>query len=262
MTTRIAVALIALPFVILPIWFGGPLYTLAVLVIALGGGYEFYELLTKGGYHPAPWLGLIWISALVLCGLQADFAFQPTVLSAGFVITFVYAFFQHETPISTWLATSVIAIYLGVMMGQVQALRLLPNGMWWLVLGLLITWFNDTAAYFVGSTLGRRKLWPRLSPKKTWEGTVAGWISAAAGAGILVYFLPLPLGIVSGILLGFFGGVIGLLGDLSVSVLKRQVGVKDSGKLFPGHGGMLDRLDSVLFVLPFVYQVAHWVLKL
>ncbi len=260
MTTRIAVALIASSIIILPIWFGGPLYTLAALIIALSGGYEFYELLTKGGYHPAPFLGLVWIAALVLCGLQPDLALQSTVISAGFAITFVYAFFQHETPISTWLATSVVAIYLGLTMAQVQAMRLLPDGLWWLVLGLWITWTNDTAAYFVGSTLGRRKLWPRLSPKKTWEGTIAGWLCAAVGGGVVVALLPLPLSIASGVAIGFFGGVLGLLGDLSISVLKRQVGVKDSGKLFPGHGGMLDRLDSILFVLPFVYQVARWVI--
>ena len=260
MTTRIAVALIASSIIVLPIWLGGPLYTVAALIIALSGGYEFYELLTKGGYHPAPLLGLVWIAALVLCGLQPDLALQSTVLSAGFAITFVYAFFQHETPISTWLATSVVAIYLGVMMAQVQAMRLLPNGLWWLVLGLLITWANDTAAYFVGSTLGRRKLWPRLSPKKTWEGTIAGWLGAAISGGVLAALLPLPIGVFGGVVLGFFGGILGLLGDLSISVLKRQVEVKDSGKLFPGHGGMLDRLDSVLFVLPFVYQIARWII--
>lgn len=260
MTTRIAVALIASSIIVLPIWLGGPLYTVAALIVALSGGYEFYELLTKGGYHPAPLLGLVWIAALVLCGLQPDLSLQSTVLSAGFAITFVYAFFQQETPISTWLATSVVASYLGIMMAQVQAMRLLPDGLWWLVLGLLITWANDTAAYFVGSTVGRRKLWPRLSPKKTWEGTIAGWLGAAISGGVLAALLPLPIGVFGGIVLGFFGGILGLLGDLSISVLKRQVGVKDSGKLFPGHGGMLDRLDSVLFVLPFVYQVARWII--
>lgn len=258
MITRIVVALVALPFIILPIWFGGIWFALLALVIALAGGYEFYTLLTVGGYHPALPLGLLWLAALTLTGLQPEMTLLLPVLSVGFIVTYVYVFFQHKEPISIWLATCIGALYLGIMIGQMVALRHLPNGFWWLVCGLLITWANDAAAYFVGVTVGRHKLWPRISPKKTWEGTVGGWLFAALFGGLCAYFLPLPITVLQGVLVGAIGGVLGLLGDLAISVLKRQVGVKDSGKLFPGHGGMLDRLDSALFLLPFVYQVAFW----
>ena len=87
---------------------------------------------------------------------------------------------------------------------------------------------------------------------------VVPWVDVSYGPALAL--LPLPIGVFGGVVLGFFGGILGLLGDLSISVLKRQVEVKDSGKLFPGHGGMLDRLDSVLFVLPFVYQIARWII--
>jgi phosphatidate cytidylyltransferase len=140
------------------------------------------------------------------------------------------------------------------MMAQVLALRLSPEGLWWLLFGLLITWTNDTAAYFVGVTIGRHKLWPRLSPKKTWEGTIGGWVAATLLGGMLALWLPLSKSLVYGAGLGALCGVLALFGDLAISMVKRQVGVKDSGKLFPGHGGMLDRIDSVLFVLPFLYQ--------
>ncbi|MEZ4868925.1 MAG: phosphatidate cytidylyltransferase [Caldilineaceae bacterium] len=258
MATRIIVGLVALPLVILPIWFGGLWYALTVLAIALIGGYEFFTLLTTGGYHPSIPIGLLWLALLVFCGLQPGMPLLPTTLTAGFIITFFYAFFQLDTPINTWLATSIGALYLGVMMGQLLALRQLEYGMWWVGFGLLITWSNDTAAYFVGSTWGKHKLWPRLSPRKTWEGTVSGWLCAALMGALVVTLFPLPITLRTGILLGALGGVLGLLGDLAISVLKRQVGVKDSGRFFPGHGGMLDRLDSSLFVMPFIYQVALW----
>jgi phosphatidate cytidylyltransferase len=137
-------------------------------------------------------------------------------------------------------------------------LRQLPDGFWWLLYGLLIGWTNDSAAYFTGVTLGRRRLWPRLSPKKTWEGTVAGWIGAALMGGLLMTVLPVQMSVVYGALLGAVGGVFALFGDLAVSMVKRQVKVKDSGHLIPGHGGFLDRLDSLLFVLPLVYYVVVW----
>jgi phosphatidate cytidylyltransferase len=259
-TTRIVVGLIALPIIIIPIWLGGALYIATVLAIALIGGYEFYELLATGGYRPMPAIGLVWLALLTLCALQPSMPLLPTTLGAGFILLFFYSFFQHEQPISMWIATSIGAIYFGVMMGQILALRLLPDGIWWLTLGLLTTWMNDTMAYFVGSTMGRRKIWPRLSPKKTWEGTVSGWCAAALMGGVVVLLTPVPLSLGGGILVGLGCGLLGLMGDLSISVIKRQVGVKDSGRFFPGHGGMLDRLDSSLFTLPFVYQIALLVL--
>ncbi|MCB0061495.1 MAG: phosphatidate cytidylyltransferase [Caldilineaceae bacterium] len=259
MNTRIVVGLIALPIITIPIWLGGYLYGATVLLIALIGGYEFYELLSVGRYRPSPIIGLVWLAALTLCAVQPGMPLLSTVLAGGLILTFVYAFFQHDQPINTWVSTSIGAIYLGVMMGQVLALRFLPGGVWWLTFGLLVTWMNDTAAYFVGSTLGRHKIWPRLSPKKTWEGTVSGWLGAALMGGIVVTFVPLPLTLSGGMLLAFFVGILGLMGDLSISVIKGQVGVKDSGRFFPGHGGMLDRLDSSLFTLPFIYQVALWI---
>lgn len=260
MITRIVVGLIALPIIIIPIWFGGALYVATVLAIALIGGYEFYELLTTGGYRPAAGIGLVWIALSTLCALQPGMPLLPATLAFGLMITFIYSFFQHTQPINTWLATATTAIYFGVLMGQILALRFLPNGVWWLSFGLMVTWMNDTAAYFVGSTLGRRKIWPRLSPKKTWEGTVSGWIGAALMGGFIVWLVALPISIGGGMLFGFCTGILGLMGDLSISVLKRQVGVKDSGRFFPGHGGMLDRLDSSLFTLPFVYQVVSLLL--
>jgi len=253
--TRIRVGLIALPFVLAPIWVGGAWYALLIVAVALAGGYEFYGMMTVGDYRPVRWIGLPWLAALVLTGWQPGLPWLTTVLTSGLLITLLYALFQPEKPANTWLSTSVGAIYIGLMLAQTLALRLLPAGLWWLLLGILITWSNDTAAYFVGSRFGQRRLWPRLSPKKSWEGTVGGWIGAALIGGLLTVVTPLPISFGVGMALGFVGGILALLGDLSVSMLKRQTGMKDTGALFPGHGGMLDRLDSILFVLPFIYQI-------
>jgi phosphatidate cytidylyltransferase len=258
MTTRILVGLVAAPIVLIPLWLGGVWALLLILAVALIGGVEFYELMAHGGYAPARVLGLLWLAALVVTGWHPGMPWSLAVLTGGLILTLIYALYQTESPVTIWAVTSIGAIYLGLMLGQAVALRLLPNGLAWLFLGVLITWANDTVAYFVGVTLGRHKLWPRLSPKKTWEGTIGGWIGAALIGGGLAWWLLPEVHWWVGVGLGAIGGILALFGDLSISMVKRQVGVKDSGKLFPGHGGMLDRLDSILFVLPFIYQVARW----
>ncbi len=177
-----------------------------------------------------------------------------TVLVFGFIIILTYSLFVTDKPVHTWLTTSIGAIYLGLMLGQVVGLRFLPNGFWYVLLGFGVTWANDSAAYFTGVTIGKHKLWPRLSPKKTWEGTIGGWIAASLAGAFLVWVMPVGIGPVFGAIAGFIMGVLALFGDLSISMIKRQVGVKDTGHIFPGHGGMLDRLDSLLFTLPFLYQ--------
>ncbi len=257
MRQRIIVGLLAIPLTLLPIWLGGVWSALFFSLVALGGGVEFYRLTRVGGYHPTQFLGLIWVVLLVNAYWQPTYLPLETVLIAGLIVTLVDAMYEKQQPMHTWMATAIGALYLGTTVGQALALRFVPNGLWWLIFGLIVTWTNDSAAYFVGVTLGRHKLWPRLSPKKTWEGTVAGWIAAAVVGGLLVELTPVSpsLGIWFGVVVGALCGVLALLGDLSISALKRQVGAKDSGNFLPGHGGVLDRMDSLLFVLPFVYQM-------
>jgi phosphatidate cytidylyltransferase len=176
----------------------------------------------------------------------------PAVLVVGLIVTLAATLPHPEDPLGTWMSTSAVALYLGVVASQTLALRQLPLGLWWLVFGLAVTWLNDAAAYFTGVTLGRHKLWIRISPKKTWEGTIGGWIAATVAAVLVVWLSPLNTPLWIAAIVGMICGVLGLLGDLSISMLKRQVGLKDSGHFLPGHGGILDRLDSLLFVLPFV----------
>jgi len=257
MRDRIIVVLIALPVVILLVWLGGVWSAIFAVAVGILGGLEFYRMLQIGGYEPSRILGLVWLSLLILSYWQPQFLPYSLMVMAGMIVSWIDAMHQKQAPMNTWMSTGMVALYLGTMMGQALALRELPNGLWWVVMALAMTFLNDTAAYLVGSTFGRHKLWPRLSPKKSWEGTVAGWVTAAVVGAVVMLITPLGAthSPIFGAIVGFFAGVLALFGDLSISTIKRQVGVKDTGNLFPGHGGMLDRMDNVLFVLPFVYQV-------
>jgi len=263
---RTIVSLVALPIVLAPVWLGGVWSVLLALCVALLGSHELYNLMERGHYRPTRWIGLPWAMLLVLHYAQAPGALNSTLsrsvlslstlITVGLIVALIVSLFQMDHPMNTWMSTSTGAIYMGVLTGQMLGLRLMENGLWWLLLSLLVTWSNDTAAYFTGISIGRHKLWPRLSPKKTWEGTLGGWLAAVLIGGLAASWMPLPIAPAIGTLVGFGCGVLALLGDLAVSMLKRQVHVKDSGRLLPGHGGVLDRMDSLLFAIPFVYQAA------
>ncbi len=137
-------------------------------------------------------------------------------------------------------------LYIGATMASLLALHALPLGGRWVVLAMTLAWIGDTSAYAVGLTMGRRKLAPRLSPKKTVEGAVGGLLGSVAAAvfASLVYLPQLP--VTAALLLGLLGGAAGQAGDLFESLLKRAAGLKDSGRLLPGHGGLLDRIDALL----------------
>jgi phosphatidate cytidylyltransferase len=151
-------------------------------------------------------------------------------------------------------------LWVGFLAASVIRLRALGGGggvgFGWVVLAFAVTWGNDTFAYFAGLAFGRHRLYERISPKKSWEGAVGGVAGALVGA-FLVRALLLPeVGVATALAAALGGSVVGPLGDLSESMVKRAAGVKDSGKLIPGHGGVLDRIDALLFVAPWVYACA------
>jgi len=149
------------------------------------------------------------------------------------------------------------AVYPGLLLAALVPLRQLPRGEWWILLAIVVTWLNDTFAYFVGRAFGRRKLYERISPSKTWEGAAGGAAGSIAGA-LVIRSLWLPvIPFWGAALIGAGAAVLGPLGDLSESMLKRAFGAKDSGRLLPGHGGLLDRIDALLFNAPFVLLCAR-----
>lgn len=149
-------------------------------------------------------------------------------------------------------------LYVGLLFTPLALLRQRPSGAVWMALALGVTFLNDTAAYFAGRFFGRHKLHPRISPGKTVEGAVGGVLgSVAAAAVVKLFFLP-EFTWLDCVLLGVPAGLLGQIGDLCESMIKRGAGVKDSGRLLPGHGGVLDRIDGLLFVTPYVYVYARW----
>jgi phosphatidate cytidylyltransferase len=139
----------------------------------------------------------------------------------------------------------------------VVALRL-RAGTAWVILAFVLTWANDTFAYFTGLAFGKHKLYEAVSPKKTWEGVAGGFVGSVLGALAVHRWLGPQVGPGLAVVIGAGAGVFGPLGDLVESLLKRATGVKDSSRLIPGHGGLLDRIDALLFVAPWVYLFAAW----
>jgi phosphatidate cytidylyltransferase len=188
---------------------------------------------------------------------------RPDLLTAGvvfsvlfFAIFFLLRFRDLNTVVQHLTLLLFGLLYLPLLLGHLALLRGLPFGREWIFLVLLIVMAGDTAAYFTGVSLGRRKLYPAISPNKSIEGALGGLAGSLAGALVARYgFFPL-LTLPDCLILGLFLGVLGQLGDLFESMLKRSFGVKDSGTIIPGHGGMLDRLDSLLFAFPPAYYYA------
>ena len=144
-------------------------------------------------------------------------------------------------------------LYGGLAMASLAALRPGPHGLQWVIAALVMTWANDTCAYFAGRLFGRHKLYPEVSPNKTWEGFFGGMAGSVAGMFIARWVAFPALTVQDCVVLGLVGGVLGPLGDLCESMLKRAYQVKDSGSLIPGHGGLLDRVDALLFNAPALY---------
>jgi len=205
-------------------------------------------------------LGLLPTSVAI--GIVSETTILYMFTASVFLLLIVELFAQAKRPFSNIGHILLGIIYIGFPLALVHTMSFdstTADFMPYLVLGLLLmVWASDVAAYFSGRALGKNKLFPRISPKKTWEGAIGGLLGSIA-AGALIYFVYQQVGINSGLafkdwlILGAITSVFGVLGDLVESMLKRSVQIKDSGNLLPGHGGFLDRFDAFIFVIPFAY---------
>ncbi|MFN2174742.1 MAG: phosphatidate cytidylyltransferase [Anaerolineales bacterium] len=265
---RVLVAAALLPVGIAAIYFGGIFYVGLVVLILVLAAWEYGGLFRAGGYKPASII--IILGTLVLAVGRALFYFQGAdwMISVVVLVSLAYhlvAFERGHGQAGTDFAITVSGVlYIGWIGAYMISLRNLPEGMWWVLLVLPAVWIADAGAYFVGKGLGRHHMTPRLSPKKTWEGYIGGILAGTLGAVLLSYlWQPLagpgtnitPL---SGLALGFILSVVTVLGDLGASMIKRQVGVKDSSSLIPGHGGVFDRIDSWLWAGVIGYYLVLW----
>ncbi len=255
---RVLSAVILIPFAFVLLYLGGWWFTALVAFFGLIAGHEAYAMLRRNGHAPFEVLGLLIVLAFVILSAWAPHdRWLPYLMTASLMGTLVRALAQRtEAPATDWALTVAVAFYLGVLMHHAPLLRSRPQGLWWVVLALLLTWITDSGAFFIGTAIGRHRMAPRLSPKKTWEGTIGGWIVGVIAAMLLVPALLPDLSLVQAAVVGAVVSTLAPLGDLAESMFKRQCGVKDSGRLIPGHGGALDRIDSLLFVFPAVYWLS------
>lgn len=273
MLTRILTGLVGIPIVIWLLHSGGMLFNATVFALAAVGWLEFYNMAKNKGYRIFYFSS--GIMTLVLVGSLMyldDSIYTLYSLPLFFVVTVIAVMLEglHRHSKGNQMANmglSVLAVlYIGVLFFHFGLLRQLPfesvvigsfiieggESFFWLI--MLGTWASDTFAYFVGSVIGKHKLCPQVSPNKSVEGAAAGFIGCLA---IMVYLgikvLAMPT--LPAVALGLCVAVFAPLGDLVESILKRSFDVKDSGKVFPGHGGVLDRCDSLLFAVPLGYYV-------
>ena len=257
--TRLLTALVLIPLILGSVYIGGLVFFALVALALLLAGNEFFAMARAAGYATLPLWGASIIALLVLDAyLSTDFL---RVWLAGILIATLVGGVLRPTEgwLAGWAITLAGALYVGGLGVYFLFVRALPNGMIWTMLALVTAWATDTGAYLAGTRLGKRKFFPRISPKKTWEGAIGGWLAAPLTMLALGGLCGLPLAHCA--LWGILIGLAATFGDLAESLLKRQTGVKDSGNIVPGHGGILDRLDSLLFTAVVTYYYLVWVLR-
>ena len=271
---RVITALCGIPLLIAIVWFGEPWFTILVAIWGILAAFEFYRLVAASRVSPLTYFGLVF-TLLFILGRNPDLLsilepcfdsqlLMPLLLTSAIVLSLFWLLRrrQKEGAFAGWAWTIAGILYVGWLLGYLVSLRGMEDGRNWIFLALFTTFGSDSAAFFAGRALGRHPLAPQISPGKTWEGAVAGVFGAILVS--LFFTLPTPLTLSpylnwwQAILLGLLVSVFGQLGDLVESLFKRNMGVKDSGTLIPGHGGFLDRMDSIVFAGIVVYYYVVW----
>lgn len=272
---RVLTALWAIPLLVVTVWFGEPWFTALVAICGVLAVFEFYRLVGNTRVLPLTCFGLAGTLLFILSrnsGILSTLEpyiganqLMPLLLSSTILLSLVWLLkrARQEGAFLGWAWTMAGILYVGWLLGYLVALRDTDGGRNWVFLALFTVIASDTAAFFIGRALGRHHLAPNISPGKTWEGAIGGVFGAILVC--LFFTLPTPLQTdlnwMQAALLGLVISIFGQLGDLVESLFKRNMGVKDSGNLFPGHGGTLDRLDSIVFTGMVVYYYVIWVVQ-
>ncbi|MCE5321718.1 phosphatidate cytidylyltransferase [bacterium] len=268
MLKRIITALIGIPLAVILIFYPNGLpFAVAIGLVSILGAHEFYSGVRKLGSQPVEWAGLAAVALFVVSartyGPKTIGAIFPAVLTLLLILSFCVEIIRRKrAPLINVGATVFGAIYVGWLIMHLVVLRGIDGtitvgaytkeaGAWLVMFTFLATWASDTGAYFVGRFLGKTKIAPTLSPNKTVEGSIGGFVGALILSMVAGMIIHLPW--YHGLALGVIFGVLSQLGDLSESAIKREIGIKDFGNVMPGHGGILDRFDSMLFAGPAMY---------
>lgn len=271
LAARFLAAVIFLPALWIVTWRGGPYFMLTVGLMVFFGSKEFFGMLEAKGLKPSSVTGILCALALVFYAWYRQGIYHDLVLAAGTLLLMALEL-RHRTiekAVAQIGSTILALIYVGWLGSHLVLLRELPSlagmdysmGADFVYLAVVYTWGCDTGAYIVGKTLGRRPLLARVSPKKSREGAIGGLAFAALGGWIAhLTFAGEFIGASTAIGLGIVVAAAGQFGDMVESLLKRDLEVKDSASILPGHGGVLDRFDSLFFAVPVVYYALKFFL--
>lgn len=240
------------------IWFNEWTFGMLFLGLTVLGMLEFYKIIAAKGFQPNHYLGLLLGTGLfVLVFLVQKDLLKASVLfllpPVMFLSLVAELYRKKQDPFINIALTLLAVMYVAVPFTMLILLGFLEQSYsWHIILGtIFLIWAADTGGYIFGRSFGRRKLFERISPGKTWEGWVGGTLLSLVVAYVLSLFL-IDLGLIAWLGIGVIVSVFGVVGDLVESMLKRSLQIKDSGRLLPGHGGILDRFDSLLMITPFV----------
>ena len=275
---RIITALVAAPLALVMIYLGGLPLAAFLAAIAAGCAWEFYRIAREGGLDPLDPIGIPLAGAVPLAVYAAALGlFRPSLAIPAVTVIVIFAAViwargTTRRPLGAAASTVFGVLYTGGLLSFGYALREYPYaigdtaGSVLVAFPLVLTWASDIGAFFVGRTIGGRKLIPSVSPGKTVSGALGGLTATVIVAWLYVRYALVPsasltMTLPSIIVFGLVISVAAQVGDLAESLLKREANVKDSSQLVPGHGGLLDRLDSVLFVLPVAYLLLGWLLR-
>ena len=274
---RILAALVAAPLALAMIYLGGLPLAAFLAAVSAGCAWELYRIARAGGIDPLDPLGIPLAGAVPLAVYAASIGvFRPSLAVPAVVLlvilaAVIWARGTQGRPLGAAAVTVLGVLYTGGMLSFGYALREYPYaigdraGSVLVAFPLVLTWASDIGAFFVGRTVGGRKLIPSVSPAKTVSGALGGVATTVIASWLYVRFALAPMAsltmtLPAMLLFGFVVSVAAQIGDLAESLLKREGNVKDSSRLIPGHGGLLDRLDSLLFVLPVAYLLVGWLL--
>ena len=273
MLVRIITGIVGIGLAAFVIQTGGTLFAVCGLLLALGAWFEYCSAFDKKGYRPALLTGGLFVAAMCYAAYGGLDTGLLVMLSMGAsLVLFLMTVILHGSFSVPSAAVSIAGVlYLGLSFAHLIGLRVMEHGMepvatslgvlepgcvliWTALIG---TWASDTFAYFAGSFMGRHKLCPSISPGKTVEGFAGGLLGTTASVAGLGLFFGFDVRVMA--VLGLCICIIATLGDLVESVMKRYTGIKDSGHVIPGHGGIWDRFDSVIYTVPFVYYFVQFV---
>ena len=268
MVLRFGTAAVGLPVLAGAVLLGGVWFSALAAAAAAVGAAEISRMAANRGRSPAAPLAAAWAAVLVGAGHLLAVGESMALVAAGVgglwaVAGCVWALarLRSKDGMPDWALTAAAAVVTGGPLSHAPLIRELADGAEWVFVALLVTFAADSGALFVGKAVGRRPFAPTVSPSKTWEGAAGGFISAVAASVGLKYAFDLAVGPAEAAALGALMGVAAILGDLAGSRLKRVAGVKDSGSLLPGHGGMIDRVDSIVPNLMLVYYFLIWAVQ-